>query len=170
LGEIKAKRRKRLYGLVAIIFVLCISLSALASFELNAKSSLSVQKIDALTKTTPEPSAIPMTTPSPMSNQMPVDFTCSVGSSDSFTVTVAVDLEDGMNKTEALAVADAIFNHEVTNAEHIIKSVEVNDANVWIVNLSWGMIYADGEKESLTHFFDITINSQNQTATYTRCF
>jgi hypothetical protein len=38
LAEIKAKGRTRLYSLIAIILVLCISLSIFISFGLNAKT------------------------------------------------------------------------------------------------------------------------------------
>jgi hypothetical protein len=84
-------------------------------------------------------------------------------------VTVPVDLNDGMNQAEAITVAEAIINHELTEATHEVKSVN-NDSGLWNVDFSW-------EYTSLTmngtlglcHFFDVTINPQNQTVTYNRC-
>ena len=82
---------------------------------------------------------------------------------------VNVDLNDGMNKAEAITVADAIFNHGLTSAQYIVKSAEANEAGIWTVDLSWGTIAPDGQQEALTHFFNVVIDPQNRAVTYTRC-
>ena len=178
LVEMGAESRKRVYGLITIIIVLCISVPVFASIELNTKNSVQAENSGTQLESTPEPSSsTPTLAPSPTPTvttsstpvPMPVDFTCSIGSSYSFTVKVAVDLNDGMNRAEALLVADAVFSHEMKSSQYIVKSAEANNLGIWNVDLSWGAIFPDGQQESLTHFFDVIINPQNQTATYARC-
>lgn len=122
---------------------------------------------------TPEPSPSPTSTLIPI----PVDFTIPVGltvggSSNVFTVNV--DLNDGMSRDEAIIVGETILNRELTNAIHTVKSAEVNSEGIWNVNFNWE--YANLTLENgtqltpvLSHFFDVIINPENQTATYTRC-
>ena len=99
----------------------------------------------------------------------PVNFTCKVGSHYEFNVTVKVDLSDGMNSTEAVMVAREIFEHEL-NANYAVKSAEADDSGVWTVDLSWEYDLPSGKPEVLSHYFDVTINPQVQTVTYSRCY
>jgi acetyltransferase-like isoleucine patch superfamily enzyme len=98
-----------------------------------------------------------------------VGFTCRLNVNATFTVPVAVNLDDGMNSTEAVMVADRIFEHEMTSATYMVKSAEADADGVWTVKLSWGLV-VNGEQESLSHFFDVGIDPLNQAVTYSRCF
>jgi hypothetical protein len=119
---------------------------------------------------TSSPSPTPTTTPNPTFIPVPIDFKYSYdGTTSTSSVTVAVDLNDGMDRAEAIAVAEAIFNHEATSCNHIVKSAEVNSAGIWKVDLSWGTIAPNGDQEELTHIFILTINPVDRTATYSRC-
>ena len=137
MAEIKAKNRTRFFSLIAVILVLCISLSVFASFKLNTQA---------------------------------VTFTFNSLIIYSFTVIVNVDLNDGMNQAEATMVAEAIINHELTSAVHEFKSANVTDAEIWTINFSWGAISPNGHQESLSHYFDVTINPSDRTVTYSRCY
>ena len=167
MEDIKAKSRTRLYSVLAVILVLCISLSVFISFELTAKAPNLPQKTDPLTET---PTATPTFSPSAIPMPIPVDFTCNARSAYAFNVTVYLDLNDGMDQTEANIVAEAIINHELISAVHEFKSANVSNSGVWIVNFSWGAIYPDGHQESLGHYFDVTINPSDRTVTYARCY
>jgi hypothetical protein len=167
--EIKAKNRTRFFSLIAVILVLCISLSVFASFELNAQAPILPQKINSLTETTRE-TPTPTFSPSAIPMPIPVDFTCNARSAYAFNVTVYIDLNDGMDQTEAKIVAEAIINHELISAVHEFKSANVSDSGIWTVNFSWGAIRPDGSQESLGHYFDVTINVSDRTVTYDRCY
>jgi hypothetical protein len=85
-------------------------------------------------------------------------------------VTVAVDLNNGMDRAEAITVAEAIINHELTKVTYEVKSVN-NDSGLWNVNFSWEYTSATTNGTlTLGHFFDVAINPQNQTVRYNRCF
>jgi hypothetical protein len=120
---------------------------------------------------TPAPTPTQTPLPSPTLIPIPVDFTCGdVGSPYAFTVTVAVDLNNGMDRAEAITVAEAIINHELTKVTHEVKSVN-NDSGLWNVNFSWEYTSATTNGTlTLGHFFDVAINPQNQTVRYNRCF
>ncbi len=93
------------------------------------------------------------------------DFTCQPNSNYPFTVSVHVDSEDGITKTEAVLVATKVFAHEMTNAKFVLKSATVVDSGVWTVKFSWGI-----GQEPLSHYFNVEINPLNQIATYSRCY
>jgi hypothetical protein len=103
-------------------------------------------------------------------NTQAVTFTCNSGSKYAFTIIANVDLNDGMNQAEATMVAEAIINHELTSAVHEFKSANVTDAEIWTINFSWGAISPNGHQESLSHYFDVTINPSDRTVTYSRCY
>jgi hypothetical protein len=96
-------------------------------------------------------------------------FICQPHSSHPFTVTTTADLTDGMNRNEAIAVAQIVFAHEMHNAAFTVKAAEPSADGVWTVNLSWGAI-VNGQQEALSHYFDVTVNPTNQTASYSRCY
>ncbi len=171
MTEIKAKNRTRFFSLIAVILVLSICLSVFASFELNAQAPILPQKIDSLTETTPETAtSTPTLTPSLIPIPIPVTFTCNSRSKYAFTVIANVDLNDEMNQAEATTVAEAIINHELKSAVHGFKSANVTDAGIWTINFSWGATSPDGYQESLSHYFDVTINPSDRTVTYSRCY
>ena len=101
---------------------------------------------------------------------VPVDFTCDIGSPYAFTVTVVVDLNDGINIDEAIVVAEAIFNHELINATYEVKSANASDGEIWMVYLLWGAVSPDGYHESHSHYFNVEINPLDRTVTYSRCY
>ncbi len=96
-----------------------------------------------------------------------VKFTCYYEGSNnpSRTVTVLVKLQDGMNRDEALQVAEAVFN---SNATHVVKSVDVGAEGVWVIGFRWG-IKTSNYQEPLNHYFNVTINPFSQTISYLSC-
>ncbi len=120
---------------------------------------------------TPSPTNTPTFPPtsSPISPQW-VTFTCHSGTPYQFTVTIQANLSDGMDSNEATAVAIKIFEHEITNATYAVKSAEADAAGNWKVNLSWELIYQNTTPQSLSHYFNVSINLLNQTVTYERCY
>ena len=80
-----------------------------------------------------------------------------------------------MDKAEAIAVATAIFDHELPNAAHEVKSAQAISNEVWQVDFNWefssSTILANGTaiELKLGHVFDVTLYAQNRTVTYTRC-
>jgi len=185
----KAVLRKHVVAVIIVVLVLATISSAFALQQLaiqghntNAKDIIKTDILSLLNETTPtatnEPTATTEPSPSPTSTliPMPVDFTIPIGltvggSSNVFTVNV--DLNDGMSRDEAISVGETILNRELTNALHELKSAEVNNEGIWNVNFNWeyaNMVGPNGTGTPvLSHFFDVIINPQNQTATYTRC-
>jgi hypothetical protein len=177
LAEKGVHGRKRVYGFIAVTIVVNIGLSVFLSLESNAQlqastSSNPTSAISTPSNVTPTLASTPnpTPTPTPVHIPVPVDFTCDVGSPYAFTVTCAVDLNDGMNSNEAIAVAEAIFNHEMTNATFEVKSANVSDAGIWTGYLLWGAVSPDGHHESHSHFFNVVVNPLNKTVTYSRCY
>jgi hypothetical protein len=119
---------------------------------------------------TSSPSSTPTATPNPTLIPIPVKFSCGeAGNPYAFSVTVAVDLNNGMDKAEAITVAETIINHELTNASYEVKSSD-NNAGLWNVNFSWEYTgFATNGTLHLGHIFDVIINPFNQTVKYTRC-
>ncbi len=169
---------------VAVILVIIVLASILSIFiiqQLKGKGQITNQK-DSLQSdvsyplgttaptATDEPAPTPTITPGPTLIPVPIDFTCNVGSPYAFTVTVAVDLNDGMDRAEAIAVGEAIFNHEMTNATYEIKSANGSGTGNWTVCFLWGAVSPDGYHEPHGHFFNVQINSLNRTVTYSRCY
>ncbi len=183
MGVKKVKSRKRVYGIFAVALVICSGLSVFLTLNFNALTSVQAQKSgkqpevadqaednqgdDGVTSIS---SALAHdSSNSSLATSNLVNFTCNAGSSYEFAVTVEVDLSDGMNSTEAEMVARSIFEHEL-DAMYVVKSVEVDDAGVWTINLGWEYDIPNVEQEALNHFFDVTINPFNQAVTYSRCY
>jgi hypothetical protein len=173
-----------------LIFVAVLSLTFVSLLIVAFFSSSIANPAESLTLTQPTPTPteaptvtstlVPTLTPAPTPTQTPlpsptlipnpVDFTCGdVGNPYAFTVTVPVDLNDGMNQAEAITVAEAIINHELTKATYEVKSVN-NNSGLWNVDFSWEYTsFTINGTLKLCHFFDVAINPQNQTVTYNRC-
>ena len=108
---------------------------------------------------------------SPKESVERVDFICRLDNHNTtFTVSVAVNLDDGMDSSEAITVADKVFQHQMTNAIYIVKSAEADANGVWTVKLSWELVLNGELPESLSHFFDVVINPSNREVSYTRCY
>jgi hypothetical protein len=179
----KSTSRKYIIACIAVALVLALIISVFVLQQLASQDQVINQKdtiqsdtsspLDATTPTTtdePTPTPTPTTTPSPTIIPVPIDFTCNSGSPYAFTVTAAVDLNDGMNQAEAITVAEAIFNHEMTNATYEVKSANASDAGTWTVYLLWGAVSPDGYHESHSHFFNVVANPLDRTVTYSRCY
>lgn len=89
-----------------------------------------------------------------------------------------MDLNDGMNREEAVVVASAIINHSLTNASYEVKLAQDDECGVWRVNFGWeynslrGITLPDGSVSEglvLGHYFNVVICPQNRTVTYNRC-
>ena len=112
---------------------------------------------------TPTPVPTPTTTPIPI----PVDFT--INGSSHTALTVNVDLNDGLNKEEAIQVAKQLIVYAHPHSTHELKSAELNDAGVWIVSLPWGATSPDGYQESHSHIFVAAIDSATRTVQFSTC-
>lgn len=77
-----------------------------------------------------------------------------------FNVTVKINLENGMNRAEAVAVGDKVFGYDdpAFDSYHTHGNATVNELGVWHVYYNWG---AGGE--SLDHFRFVDIYPSNQT-------
>jgi hypothetical protein len=162
--------------LLAVVVLVVFVLSVNGLFVSSADSSN--KPVSSATSTPPpttvSPTVVATATSSPTQIPIPVDFTCSYGDDiKKFSITVAVDLNDGMNRDEAVTVATAIIDHELANAKHELRIAEVTSTCDWHVGFNWeyNMIDTNGTilEPTLGHVFDVTINVANRTATYTRC-
>ncbi len=100
-----------------------------------------------------------------------VDFTCRFDKqSTTFTVPVAVNLDDGMNSTEAITVADQVFRNQMNNATYIVNSADPDANGIWTVKLSWELVLNGELPKSLGHYFDVVINPSTREVSYTRCY
>ncbi len=195
----KAVTKKHVVAVITVVLVLATISSAFALQQLanqentNPKDIIQTDTLSPLNETTPtatiEPTPTPKPSPSPTSSliPIPVDFTIPVGltiKGTSNVFTVNVDLNDGMSRDEAITVAETILNRELTNTLHELKSAEVNNEGIWNINFSWEYASFFTPRTDLPyptettsipitpvlgHFFDVVINPQNLTATYTRC-
>ena len=164
-------KHKRLATILAIAaaVVLIASLPFSGLFALSPDPS--TQPSPTPTETPPSPT--PTATPSPTPIPIPADFTCYDGGS-AFTVAVDVDLNDGMDRDEAVAVATTILKHELTDPLYELKSAQLQ-GDIWTVDFNWEyktlVTLPDGSIGTLGlgHFFDVTVNAQNRTASYSRC-
>lgn len=168
---------KRLAAILLVVVVVLVVFALSINGLLVSSAGSSNQPASSATPTQPPPTASPTEAatprPSPTQIPIPVDFTCSYeGNIETFTVTATVDLNDGMNSDEAVTVATAIIDHELTNAKHEVRITETSSGE-WHVGFNWeyGMIDANGTalESTLGHVFDVTINVGNRTAAYTRC-
>jgi hypothetical protein len=80
--------------------------------------------------------------------------------------TVKINLDNGMNKAEALLVAEKICGYDSPNPNlhHSKGSASVDAQGVWHVHYNWGL-----EDEELTHFCFTDIYPSNQTFSYSIC-
>lgn len=169
--------------LVLVVFAFSINGLLVPSADLANQPAASATPTQpspttSLTPTQQPPTAPPTDAATPTLNPtqipIPVDFTCNYeGNKDTFTVTTTIDLNDGMNREEAVIVATAIIIHELNNAKHEVRIAEVITSGQWHVGINWeyGMIDINGTdiEPTLGHVFDVTINEKTRTATYTRC-
>jgi hypothetical protein len=89
-----------------------------------------------------------------------VDFTYHLESySEQHHLTVGVDLSDGMNMSEAVQVADALFDNCMGSHPHKVVSANMNGQGIWTVQLAW-----DGG-----HWFRATIDPINKIIVYNHC-
>ncbi|MGD0978588.1 MAG: hypothetical protein ABR962_05535 [Candidatus Bathyarchaeia archaeon] len=93
-------------------------------------------------------------------NGKPVVFTYHLESySQQRYLTVNVDLSDGMNQSESVQVADALFDDCMGQYQHEVVSANMTAQGIWIVQLSW----------DYGHWFRATIDPSNRTIVYTHC-
>ena len=175
----KAISKKHIIAVISVTIVLAAILSVFAVQQLASQGQVAdknnILKPDVFGPfnetpaatddplPTPKPSAVPTSTSIPI----PVDFT--INGSSHVVHTVNVDLNDGMNREEAIVVAQQLFSYAHSHSTYELKSAEVNDAGVWIVSLPWGIIWADGTQESHSHFFVATIDPTTLTIEYATC-
>jgi hypothetical protein len=89
-----------------------------------------------------------------------VDFTYHLESySEQHHLTVGVDLSDGMNMSEAVQVADALFDNCMGSHPHKVVSANMSGQGIWTVQLAW-----DGG-----HWFRATIDPINKIIVYNHC-
>lgn len=98
------------------------------------------------------------------------NFTCAWARSgypnQTFTVTVDVNLTDGMNLDEAIKVAAKVFNVTMgQNKLSELKSARTDENGIWTVEFAWA--YASALY--LGHWFETVIDPFNQTVVYDRC-
>jgi len=98
------------------------------------------------------------------------NFTCAWAGSgypnEAFTVTVDVNLTDGMNLDEAIRVAAKVFN--VTMGQNMLcelNSTCEDENGIWTVEFAWE--YASALY--LGHWFETVIDPFNQTVVFDRC-
>jgi hypothetical protein len=166
----------------AIGLVIAIAVVAIVAYEVNSllisKAGSSDQPSVTPSPTeeviaTVMPTEVP--TPNPTLVPVPVDFTFKPGSQYSFTLTVDVDLNDGMSSQEALTVAKALIGHELTDVSYKVESSKGNETD-WEVDFNWeyssvvglpsGEVHTDLD---LGHFFNVYINLTDRSIDYTRC-
>jgi hypothetical protein len=114
-------------------------------------------------------------TPNPTHIPVPVEFTVKPGSQYSFTLTVDVDLNDGMSSQEAITVAKTLIDHELKDVSYYVKSTKGNETR-WMVNFNWETSsitdLPSGEVNTnpdLRHFFNVNIDLLTRTIDYNRC-
>lgn len=89
-----------------------------------------------------------------------VDFTYHLESySEQHCLTVGVDLSDGMNISEAVQVAEALFGICMGLHPYKVASANRSGQGIWNVELAW-----DGG-----HWFRATIDPNNKTIVYNHC-
>jgi hypothetical protein len=165
---------------IAIILALAIVVSvSFASGLLNqAFSNPQSAKNSELTNLADEPSnnsnnntdttPVITTTPTPKPTYIPTDFI--VNGTGGNTVTANINLNDGMNRDEAVLVAEILFPQVHSHATYELKSAEVNEANIWTVSLPWGAVSPDGSQENHNHYFIAEIDPLTKTIQFNTCF
>jgi cytoskeletal protein RodZ len=176
------RSKNHVIAFVVITLVLAALLSVFVLQQLASQGQVSNQKdalqsdapnlLNATTPTltdepTPTPTPAPASTPTPTPIPIPVDFTVK---GDNLTLTVNVDLNDGMNREEAILVAQQVFAYVHSSSTNELKSAEVNEAGVWTVSLPWGAVLPDGYQESHGHYFIATIDPMTRIVEYKTCF
>jgi hypothetical protein len=166
----------------AVCLVIAIVVVAIVAYEAN---SLLISKAGSSNQpsATPSPTEAAIATitptevatPNPTRIPVPVDFTYKRGSQYSFTLTVDVDLNDGMSNQEALTVAKGLIDHELKDVSYNVEFADGNET-YWEVDFNWegstivglpsGEVYTNS---GLGHFFNVYIDLIDRTINYTRC-
>jgi hypothetical protein len=111
-------------------------------------------------------------TPTPTVSNSPVDtnlkdtiFTPVEGEGN-YEITVKINLDNGMNRAEALLVANKIcgFDKPDSKLHHTEGAASVDSLGVWHVHYQWGL----GD-EKLTHIRFTDIYPSNQTFSFSSC-
>lgn len=173
--------KKHVIAFVVITFVLASLLSVFVLQQFASQGQVSNQKDvlqsdasnflnTAAPTTTDKPTATPKpsASPTPTLVSIPVDFT--INGSSNVVLTVNVDLNDGMNREEAILVAQQLLSYAHSHFTYELKSAEDNDAGVWTVSLPWGAVSPDGYQESHSHYFIATIDPASRTISFSTCF
>lgn len=79
--------------------------------------------------------------------------------SEEHDLMVNVDLSDGMNMSEAVYVAYALFDDCMGTWQHEVVSANMTEQGMWTVQLSW----------DYGHWFRATIDPASKTIAYNRC-
>lgn len=146
---------KRLTAVLATIVVVIVVLAFSLNSLLASNADLSNQP-----SATPTLMATPSSTPIPV----PIDF-----SIDNTSITVNVDLNNGMDRVEAILVAEKALEYAHNHETHQVESAEVTDG-IWEVSLPWGAVMSNGKQESHDHYFVATIDPIERTVAYSTCF
>ncbi|MCW4003821.1 MAG: hypothetical protein NWE95_07920 [Candidatus Bathyarchaeota archaeon] len=93
-------------------------------------------------------------------NSTKATFTCNACTKYAFDFSVGVNLNDGMDSSEATLVAIALFEHEMNDKEYAVKETKSNSDGIWTVYLLW-----DGN-----HYFNVHVNATARTVEYDRCY
>ena len=88
------------------------------------------------------------------------NFTCNAGTEYAFDFSVGVNLNDGMDSSEATLVAITLFEHEIKDKDYEVKETQPNGDGTWTVYLLW-----DGN-----HYFNVHVNATDRTVEYDRCY
>lgn len=175
-GHTKSLKWPAVGLIIAIVAIAIIAYAANSLLVPKADSSDQPSATPNPTETviaTITPTEVP--TPNPTPIPVPVDFTNKPGSQYSFTITVDVDLNDGMSSQEALTVARAFIDYNLKDVSYCVKSIKGNDT-YWEVDFNWETSswvgLPNGEVNTnagLGHFFNVYINLPTRTIDYTRC-
>jgi hypothetical protein len=180
LLELKSISNRYVFAFVAVGLILVLFLSVFVFQHFAGQGQVSNQKdalqsdvLNPLNVTDPAntdestPTSTPFSSPTPTPIPIPVVFTINGSSS---VLNVNVDLNDGINREEAVLVAQQLLAYAHSNYTFELKSAEVDDAGVWTVSLPWGAVSPDGYQESHGHFFVATIDPATRTVDFSTCF
>jgi archaellin len=97
------------------------------------------------------------------SNLKDTTFTCT---NINLKVTVKVNLNNGMNSAEALAIGNKVFGYDnpASKPYHTEGKATVNEQGVWNVYYNWGSGW-----EPLSHYYFVNIYPSNQTFYWESC-
>jgi hypothetical protein len=114
---------------------------------------------------------LPTATPTPTATPIPIPVDFRVNGTSNGVISTNIDLNDGMDQTEAIMVAQQLLARaHPGNITYEFKSAEVDAEGVWTVSLPWGLVSPDGTQESHSHYFITTIDPTSLTVDYGTCF